>query len=217
SSSCGIPTSAQAYSMRMTVVAPGPLGYLTTWPAGQPFPVVATLNALNGGVVGNQALVPAGTNGAISVYVTNNTDLVIDINGYFGPPGNPGALYFYSLTPCRVANTQKGSGFSGAFGPPYMVGGMSRIFPMPTSACSIPSSALAYSLNMTVVVAKGGLGYLTAWPTGQTFPVAATLNAVNGGTVAAGALVPAGSSGAISVFASNSTDLIIDIAGYFGP
>jgi hypothetical protein len=61
------------------------------------------------------------------------------------------------------------------------------------------------------------LGYLTAWPAGETFPVAATLNALTGGTVAAGAIVPAGSGGAISVFASNPTDLIIDIAGYFGP
>ena len=218
SSNCSIPASAEAYSMRMTVVAPGPLGYLTTWPAGQPMPVVATLNALGGGVVGNQAIVPAGTSGAISVYATNNTDLVIDINGYFGPPGNPGAIYFYALTPCRVANTQKGSGFSAGFGPPSMVGGVSRVFPMLSSTCIIPSSALAYSLNMTVVVPpNNGLGYLTAWPTGQPFPVAATLNAVTGGTVAAGALVPAGTSGSISVFASNATDLIIDIAGYFGP
>jgi len=218
SSNCGIPSTAEAYSMRMTVVAPGPLGYLTTWPAGQPMPVVATLNALGGGVIGNQAIVPAGAKGAISVFVTNNTDLVIDINGYFGPPGNPGAIYFYPLTPCRVANTQKGSGFSGGFGPPSMVGGVSRVFPMLSSSCIIPSSALAYSVNMTVVVpANNGLGYLTAWPTGQAFPVAATLNATTGGTVAAGALVPAGTSGSISVFASNATDLIIDIAGYFGP
>jgi hypothetical protein len=47
--------------------------------------VAATLNALQGGVVGHAAIVPAGTNGAISVYVTNTTNLVIDINGYFAP------------------------------------------------------------------------------------------------------------------------------------
>jgi hypothetical protein len=218
SSDCGIPSSSAAYSMRMTVVAPGPLGYLTTWPAGQPFPVVATLNALDGGVVGNEAIVPAGTNGAISVYATNNTDLVIDINGYFAPPGNPGALYFYFLPPCRVADTRSGSGFSGGFGPPSLVGGTSREFAMPASVCAIPDSALAYSLNMTVVVPSGdGLGYLTAWPTGQTFPVAATLNALDGGVVAAGSIVPAGSGGAINVFASNPTDLVIDINGYFAP
>jgi hypothetical protein len=216
SSACAIPSSAQAYSVRMTVVAPGPLGYLTTWPAGQPFPVAATLNALNGGVVGNEAIVPAGSSGAISVFASNNTDLVIDINGYFAPPGSPGALYFYPLTPCRVADTRSGSGFSGAFGPPSLMGGATRDFPMPTSSCGIPSSAQAYSLNMTVV-ASGGVGYLTAWQAGQALPIAATLNALNGGVVGGGAIVPTGTSGAISVFASNPTDLVIDASGYFAP
>jgi hypothetical protein len=35
--------------------------------------------------VANAAIVPAGTNGAISIYVTNNTHLILDINGYFAP------------------------------------------------------------------------------------------------------------------------------------
>ncbi len=218
-SACNIP-STQAYSLRMTVVAPGPLIYLTAWPAGLPQPVAATLNALNGGVIGNQAIVPAGAaaGGPISVFVSNNTDLVIDINGYFPVSGSTGSLHFYPVPPCRVADTRAGSGFSGSFGQPSLVGGATRNFPMLSSSCGISSSALAYSLNMTVVVPAGGvLTYLTAYPAGQALPVAATLNATTGGTVAAGALVPAGTAGAISVFVSNNTDLLIDISGYFGP
>jgi hypothetical protein len=46
---------------------------------------VSTLNAFNGQVVANAAIVPAGTDGSIDVYVTNKTDVVIDTNGYFGP------------------------------------------------------------------------------------------------------------------------------------
>lgn len=214
-SSCGIPVAAQAYSMRMTVVAPGPLGFLSTWPAGQPQPVVATLNALSGGVIGNQAIVPAGSAGAIAVFASNNTDLVIDINGYFAPPGT-GGLYFYPLTPCRVADTRTGSGFSGAFGPPSLVGGATRNFPMPSSACGIAATAKAYSLNVTVV-APGPLGFLTAWPAGQPLPVAATVNALSGGVVGSAAIVPGGTSGAVSIFAANNTDVVIDINGYFGP
>jgi hypothetical protein len=34
-------------------------------------------------VLANAAIVPAGTNGEIAVYVSNTTDLIIDINGYF--------------------------------------------------------------------------------------------------------------------------------------
>jgi hypothetical protein len=36
-------------------------------------------------VVANAAIVPAGTNGAISIYVTNPTQVILDINGYFAP------------------------------------------------------------------------------------------------------------------------------------
>jgi len=34
-------------------------------------------------VVANAAIVP-GTNGSISVFVSNATDLIVDVNGYFG-------------------------------------------------------------------------------------------------------------------------------------
>ena len=51
-------------------------------------PLVSTLNAPTGTVVANAAIVPAGTSGAISVYASDATDLVIDINGYFAPPSN---------------------------------------------------------------------------------------------------------------------------------
>ena len=64
--------------------------------------------------VANAALVPAGTQGAIATYVTDNTDLMIDVNGYFAAPGS-GGLSFYALTPCRVIDTRSGGGqpFSG--------------------------------------------------------------------------------------------------------
>jgi hypothetical protein len=219
-SPCGIPPAAQMYSVRMTAVAPGPLVYLTTWPEGQPLPNVSTLNAASGGAVGNQALVPAGTDdgGPISVYASNNTDLLIDINGYFAPPGDPGAQYFYLMTPCRVVDTRLGFGFSGSFGQPSLAAGGTRSFPMSTSSCGIPNSAQAYSLNMTAVVPSGRtLNYLTAFPFGQTLPNASTVNAPQGGVVGSAAILPAGTGGSISVFTSDLTDLLIDINGYFAP
>ena len=49
--------------------------------------VVSTLNAPTGTVTANAALVPAGTGGDIEVFPSNDTDLVIDVNGYFAAPG----------------------------------------------------------------------------------------------------------------------------------
>jgi hypothetical protein len=211
SSSCGIPATAQAYSLNFTVVPHQGLGYLTTWPAGQSQPFVSTLNSKDGSIVANAAIVPAGTSGAIDVFVTNDTDVIIDINGYFGPPGNTGALTLYTLTPCRVADTRTSTG---SLGGPSLQANVGRTFPIPSSSCAVPTYAQAYSLNVTVVP-PGPLIYLTVWPAGFTQPVVSTLNSLAGKVVANAALVPAGSSGGVNLFASNTTDAILDINAYF--
>jgi probable HAF family extracellular repeat protein len=107
SSSCGIPSSAAAYSLNVTVVPrAGVLNYLTVWPTGQSQPLVSTLNSLDGEILANAAIVPAGTGGSIEAFATDETDLVIDIDGYFVPP-TTGSLQFYPLTPCRILDTRK--------------------------------------------------------------------------------------------------------------
>ncbi len=84
-SSCGIPATAKAYSLNITVVPAGPLYYLTIWPTGVSQPLVSTLNSFEGKIVANAAIVPAGTNGSVNVFVTGKTDVIVDINGFFAP------------------------------------------------------------------------------------------------------------------------------------
>jgi hypothetical protein len=212
---CSVPAAAEAYSLNVTVVPHGTLDYLTVWPAGQSMPLVSTLNALEGQTLANAAIVPVGTDSAISVYASNATDVIIDINGYFAPPTAPQALAFYPATPCRVVDTLSAS-FGSDFGPPQLAALSTRSFPIPSSSCGIPSSAQAYSFNMTVVP-PAALEYLSAWPAGQSMPLVSTLNDASGAVVANAAIVPAGTSGAVDVFAYNATDLIIDNNGYFAP
>ena len=212
-SPCGIPATARAYSLNVTAVPDGFLGYLTTWPTGQAQPNVSTLNSWTGKVVANAALVPAGTNESISVFVTNPTDVILDINGYFSQPGSPGALLFYPITPCRIADTRNANG---PFGGPKMGAATTRSFAIPTSGCDVPSTAAAYSLNVTVAP-DGPLYYLTAWPTGSAQASVSTLNSWDGSVVANAAIVPAGTNGAISIFVTNPTQVILDIDGYFAP
>jgi len=211
-SSCRLPSTALAYSLNMTVAPPGPMQYLAAWPAGQNQPLVSTLNAYNGQIVANAAIVPAGIGGAIDVYVHDPTDLIVDINGYFAPAGSPGALYFYPVTPCRIADTRTATG---AFGGPPLAGGSTRNFPLPSSACGLPSTAGAYSLNMTVVP-LGPLEFLAVWPQGFNQPIVSTLNSLNAQVIANAALVPAGLNGGISVYVSDPSNLVIDTNGYFG-
>ena len=131
---------------------------------------------------------------------------------YYPPP--QGELN--TITPCRIADTRDGT-YPAGFGPPSLTGGAAaRSFTIP-GRCGVPAGATAYSLNFTVV-APGGTppgGYLTVFPTGVTQPVVSTLNFGSGSILANAAVVPAGTNGAISVFVNFSTNLIIDVNGYF--
>ena len=212
---CGVFASAAAYSMNVSVVPNGYLGYLTVWPAGQTRPLVSTLNSLDGRIKANAAIVPAGTNGQVSVFATNTTNVILDVNGYFAPVSGS-TLAFYPLPPCRVADTRH-STYPPGLGPPFLTGGQERAFPIlnATTTCNIPSSGVAaYSLNFSVVP-HGSLFYMTVWPTGETRPTVSTLNDIPGQIIANAAIVVAGTGSEVSVYPTNDTDLVIDINGYF--
>jgi hypothetical protein len=212
SSQCGAALNSSAYSLNVTVVPHGTLGYLTAWPTGQTQPVVSTLNSIDGTVLANAAIVPAGVGGAVSFFGSHDTDLVVDINGYFAPPSD-GGLNFYPATPCRLVDTR---GPDGTFGGPSINGQTTRSFRLEDSTCILPSTALVYSLNMTVVPQAPILGYLSTWPAGGTQPVVSTLNALKGQVVANAAIMPAGAGGAIDVFVTDTAQIVIDTNGYFG-
>jgi uncharacterized repeat protein (TIGR03803 family) len=210
----GIPSTAAAYALNVTVVPGGQLNYLTVWPAGGTLPLVSLLNSSDGRIKANAAIIPAGASGAISVYAYSHaaTNVVIDMSGYF-VPATGSSLQFFPLTPCRIVDTRK---TPGVFGGPRLSGGQSRAFPVQSSDCQIPPSAQAYSLNITAVP-SGTLNYLTIWPTGQAQPTASTLNAGTGTVTANAAIVPAGSNGDVSVFVTNDIELVMDVNGYFAP
>ena len=125
-------------------------------------------------------------------------------------------LVFVAMLPCRVVDTRMGDGFTGAFGSPSLVGGVSRTFPILSSTtCTIPTIAQAYSFDITVVP-PGPLAYITAYSTGQPKPVAAVAVESPQGSLASNTgIIPAGSNGSIDVYASNPTDLVVDINGYY--
>jgi hypothetical protein len=213
-SSC-IPSgvNAAAYSFNLTAIPSpslgNPLAYLEVWPTDQqPQHPVSTLNNPTGTYVANAAIVPAGTDGKITVLASDDTDLAIDINGYFATPGT-GGLSLYSTVPCRVIDTRKvgnGQPFSGVLTPPVDVVG---------SPCGVPSTATAYVFNATVVPSPT-LSYLTLWPDGENRPVVSTLNAADGWITSNMAIVPT-TNGEVDAYAAGITRLILDISGYFAP
>jgi hypothetical protein len=198
-----------AYSLNFTALPLNgqSLDYLTAWPAGQQQPDTSTLNASTGTTTANAAIVQGGTpNGEVSVFSTNDTNLLIDVNGYFAPPGSPGEMELYPFgtqgtpPPCRALDTR----------PNFFQGQLT--VNMATSPCLVSASAAAYIVNATVIP-QGYLGFLTLWGMGSQ-PVVSTLNAWDGAVTSNLAIVPANTSnGTMLAFASNSTQMLIDVFG----
>jgi hypothetical protein len=204
-----VAATAQAYSMNFTAVPHGYLEFVTVWPTGQQRPNASTLNAPTGTVVANAGIVPVGTGGKISAYAYNDTDLIIDIDGYFDSP-KQGGLSLYAAAPCRVLDTRPPSG-NGPFG-----GTLNPAVDVVGSLCEPPSYSEAYVFNATVVP-QGALDYLTLWPDGMGKPYVSTLNAYDGFITSNMAIVPAGKGGKLDAYAYGFTDLVLDISGFFAP
>ncbi len=82
---CNLPGTATAYSLNATTVPVRTLGYLTLWATGSTQPFVSTLNASDDLIVSNAAIVRGGAAGGVSSFVTDQTHLILDTNGYFAP------------------------------------------------------------------------------------------------------------------------------------
>jgi hypothetical protein len=80
----GIPAGVDAYSLNITVTNTQGPGFILLYPQGSAQPTVSTLNYVAGQTIANAAIVPAGTDGGITVVAgVSGTQLIIDINGYF--------------------------------------------------------------------------------------------------------------------------------------
>lgn len=223
-----IPAAAnvQAYSLNVTVVPPGPLTFVTAFPGRTTLPNVSTLNSYDGRTKANAAIVPANTgdsNREISIYASDPTHVIVDINGYYVPEADPPAnnngqtpLAYYPLPPCRAIDTRANSGSTGS-GVPLLANTTTNYTLAGT--CGLPANAQAYALNYTALPRTGNLRYITTWPTGGTQPIVSTINATTGAITANAAILPApvSANGSVSVFTTEDTDLIIDVAGYYAP
>jgi hypothetical protein len=83
---CQVPLTAKAVSINVTVTQPTSPGYLTLFPGGTVAPLASTINFSPGQTRANNAIVPLGANGTISVLdgqPSGTTHFILDVNGYF--------------------------------------------------------------------------------------------------------------------------------------
>ena len=123
---------------------------------------------------------------------------------------------FFTVTPCRVADTRNSPGPSGG---PALGANTIRTFPV-AGLCGIPSGAKAVAVNVTVVD-ETDLGDLRLFPGGSFVPSSSTINFVSDKVRANNAVIPLSAGGEISVRcdmpsgSTGQTHFLFDVTGYF--
>jgi hypothetical protein len=141
-----------------------------------------------------------------------------ELGGGCAAPNPP--LVFFTLTPCRVSDSRN-SGNS-TYGGPIFSGGEERTitFHSASTCPSIPATAKAVSINLTVTGPNIG-GFLQVYPAGSGIPPTSSLNFGAGQTRANNAVVPLSFDGLgrLTVRAGMApggvVHVVLDINGYF--
>lgn len=81
----GVPGDAAAVMMNVTITGANGPGYVTAWPCGKARPLASFLNFVHGVDRANLTPVRIGNAGQVCLYVSEGTDVIADLNGYFTP------------------------------------------------------------------------------------------------------------------------------------
>ena len=198
----GVPVDAVAVVLNVTVVRPASAGFVTVWPCGAPRPNASNLNFGGGQTVANLVIVKLGLNGKACFATSAYTDVLADVSGYFPA----GSSYAPIANPTRLLDTRSGTA------PAVDAESVQQL--VVTNRAGVPADAKAVVVNVTVT-RPAAAGFMTVWPCGQTKPTASNLNFASGQTVPNLVLAKVGALGMVCLSSSATTDLIVDIAGYF--
>ena len=186
-----------------------------------------------GNISASVDLLPSGTatftaTGTVDVGLVAplvNTATIVPPGGVTDPtPGNNtstestpvGPIQFYTLAPCRLADTRTTPGPSGG---PALQANSTRTFPV-RGVCGVPADARAVAITLTVVQ-ETDAGNLRMFPTGEPIPTASTINFVAGLVRANNAILKLGAGGQIDVRcdmapgSTGTTHFLFDTTGYF--
>lgn len=128
----------------------------------------------------------------------------------------PAGWSFYTIAPCRLVDTRQ---TLGTYGGPALQGGTERAFPV-NGHRGIPADAQAVALIVTVLNSTAA-GDLQLYPSGIPAPNASAISFQAGVVRANNAVIglignPFGSLTVLAdISGSDTTDLIIDVSGYF--
>jgi hypothetical protein len=195
-----------AVSANFVAVSPTGYGFVTAFNCTAELPSVSTLGYEPWDVVANQAIVPLA-NGDLCVYSLVDTDLVIDVNGYYRT-GSPGSG-FAPVAPNRLFDSRSPGNARLVAGQEYAV----QVAGVPGGA---PTGSTAAALNVTAVWPQAG-GFLKVYPCGA--PTAAEISTINYDAIDVrpnSVVTPLDDAGRVCLWSLRDTDVVVDYTGNFG-
>ena len=206
-----VPSNATAVALNVTAVTPSSSGFITVWPCGVARPATSNVNYAASGIVPNGVIAPIGSGGKVCFYSMSETDLIVDVAGWFAGDA------FVGITPSRLADTRTGTGVTlGRVGPdaPLVIQVSELNVSLPSgTAITVPSNITTAALNVTIVNPISA-GFVTVYPCDRPRPLASNVNYAVDQVVANGVIAPVSESGTVCVYSPVLTDVVVDLAGW---
>ena len=185
-------------------------GHVSVFPGGGEVPSSSNVNVNGDGDRGaNLVVVPLGADGSVDLRLHQIADVIVDVVGTFtgaGAPSSHGGL-FMLIPPAREVDTRIPLGFGR-----LAVGSSATRNP-----ASVPDDAIAVAQNITITRTASS-GFITAYPAGLAdVPIVSNGNATAAEQTRAVLSITSLGGGSSSYFASMSTDVVVDVTGWFTP
>jgi len=206
----GIAKTATAVVMTITVYKASSDGILAVYPWGQksaPVPQVSIQKGIY--PLSRMLTVPLGKNGRLGLLSTIDTDVTVDVNGFYSPATSSSAGRFVALKPQRILDARASHSFTKK---------EVRRIALPGG---IPDDAVSVVLNMTSYKSlkpSGKSAYWTVYPAGAKRPGVPSLSVAYSGQTVSQQVIVQSSANGLDVFSSVGGALLVDIVGYYtGP
>jgi hypothetical protein len=211
-----IPATAGSVILNVTATQATAGTFVTVHPTGTSRPNASNLNVKPGIDVPNLVIAKIGTTGRVTLYNDKgSTHLIADVVGWLPTD----ATAFTGLTPARLLDTRPaptGATIDGVNrGAGAVAGGTSTAVTVAGRGGVPATGAGAVVLNVTATLASAQT-YVTAFPSGETRPLASNLNLMPGSDVPNLVIAKIGADGKVLLYNDRgATHLIADVVGWF--
>lgn len=219
----GIDGAAGAAAINLTSLGQPAEGYLQLWPSDQAQPNTSVMNYRPDQTLSAFAVSQLSADGKITIMASTTMHLLIDTAGWYTTNPDPAKGVFTAQPPARIADTRPGLGTETC---PSTTTNLCQTIPkggeiniQVAGQGGLPLEGVqAAAVNITGIATSTtpAQGYLTAYAQGTTRPTTTNLTTLAAGQpVASAGTIRLSDAGQITIYASESTDVIIDVAGWY--